>query len=158
MLTSHHNIEGKLTLQQVDAQGRLLHEQVTYNSITTAGRQLVTDLFRLNILAKEDQDDKIKRISTIHVGRSNKPFSADQTAMQDPVDVVPIDDVQLLPVNDRIMLRLVGELGVEQGNDALQEAGLFTEDETPIMYNRVTFDTITKSPEFKLKLIWELTF
>ena len=41
-------------------------------------------------------------------------------------------------------------------NAELREAGLFTED--GVMYNRVTFDTITKSDQFKLTLVWEITF
>ncbi|HAA11357.1 MAG TPA: hypothetical protein DCE41_06485 [Cytophagales bacterium] len=159
MISSTHDIQGKLTLQRLDPNGNVLGEQVTHNSITTQGRKLVSDLFKFNILTEENQEDKIKRISQIHVGRSKAAFKPDQTGLQDEVGKTPIQSVEYVATgNERIQLRLVGELGMDDANDKLQEAGLFTEDETPIMYNRVIFDTITKSPEFKLKLIWELTF
>ena len=60
--------------------------------------------------------------------------------------------------DDRVKLRLIGQLDTDNCNGQLKEAGLFTQDDSPIMYNRVTFDTITKSEEFKLTLIWEITF
>lgn len=159
MISSTHDIQGKLTLQKLDAHDNILGEQVTYNSITTLGRKLVSDLFKFNILAQENQEDKIKRISQIHVGRSKEAFNPDQTGLQDEVGRTPIESVEYVATgSDRVQLRLVGELGMDDANDELKEAGLFTEDDTPIMYNRVIFDTITKSPEFKLKLIWEITF
>jgi hypothetical protein len=56
----------------------------------------------------------------------------------------------------RVLLRLIGELGEDNANDTLREAGLFTDDN--VMYNRVTFDTVTKSKQFKLTLVWEILF
>ena len=50
----------------------------------------------------------------------------------------------------------MGELGENDCNDQLREAGLFTPDN--VMYNRVVFDTITKSSQFKLTLVWEIDF
>ena len=157
MISTKHDIEGKLTIKKYALDGELEDEKVTYNSITTMGRKLVGDLFRFNIL--DSKEDKIKRISTIHLGKSKAPFKASQTAMQDYVGETKINSVEYIPTgDDRVRLRIIGELDAENCNDTLQEAGLFTEDEPPIMYNRVTFDTITKSKEFKLILIWELTF
>ena len=54
------------------------------------------------------------------------------------------------------MLRLYGELAEDDSNDVLKEAGLFTDDN--VMYNRVTFGAITKTTQFKLTLVWEITF
>ena len=157
MIATKHDIEGKLTIKICDVDGNLIEEKETYNSITTVGRKLVTDLFKFNII--DAKEDKIKRISTMHLGKSNKGFKPNQTAMQDYVGLTKIETVEYVPTgNDRVRLRLVGELDTDNCNDSLQEAGLFTEDEPPIMYNRVTFDTITKSKEFKLTLIWEITF
>ncbi len=62
----------------------------------------------------------------------------------------------------RKMLRITGHLAEEECNGALREAGLSTKGEAegvdPILYNRVTFDTITKSDQFRLTLVWEITF
>ena len=155
--TSKHDIEGKLTIRKYDASGRLLEQHTAHNSITSMGRKLVSDLFKFNIL--DSQEDKIKRISTMHLGKSQTPFKPEQTSMQDYVGQTTINSVEYVNTgDDRVRLRLVGELDTDNCNDELREAGLFTEDDTPIMYNRVTFDTITKSEEFNLTLIWELTF
>ena len=67
-----------------------------------------------------------------------------------------VRQVFLEVIGDRIMVRYIGEIEKNQCNDALKEAGLFTDE--GIMYNRVTFDQITKSEQFKLTLIWEITF
>ncbi len=157
MITTQHEIQGKLTLRKYDVQGDLVEQKVAHNSITKAGRQLVSNLFKFNIL--DTKEDKIKRISMIHLGSSQTNFDANHVSLQDYVGHTKIKTVEVVPRNDdRITLRLVGELDEETCNGELREAGLFTEDETPVMYNRVTFDTITKSQEFKLTLIWELTF
>lgn len=157
MISTKHDIEGKLIIQKYDVNGNLIDERVTHNSITTSGRKLVGDLFKFNIL--DAKEDKIKRISMMHLGKSKKAFKANQTAMQEYVGETKIESVEYVPTGDeRVRLRIVGELDTDNCNDTLQEAGLFTADDPPIMYNRVTFDTITKSKEFKLTLIWELTF
>jgi len=157
MISTKHDIEGKLILRKYDVSGNLIEKQTACNSITTIGRKLVADIYKFNMI--DSKEDKINRISMIHLGKSKKAFKANQTAMQDYVGQTKIDSVEYVPTgDDRVRLRIVGELATDNCNDTLKEAGLFTKDDPPIMYNRVTFDTITKSAEFKLTLIWELTF
>ncbi|MEM9337534.1 MAG: hypothetical protein AAGA66_02315 [Bacteroidota bacterium] len=157
MIKTTHDIKGKLTIQKYDSDGVLVDHRTANNSITIAGRKLVAELFRFNMLGNEE--DKINRITTIHVGGSQAPFQAGHTALQDTIGQTSIQSVELEPTaDDRIRLRIVGELDTDNSNGELKEAGLFTQDDPPVMYNRVTFDTITKSAEFKLTLIWELTF
>lgn len=157
MIETTHNIEGKLTILKYDLAGNLAEERHSTNSITLQGRKLVADLFKFNII--DSKEDRIKRISTIHLGKSGKPFSPDQVSMQDFVGKVKISSVESIPVGlDRIKLRIIGELDTNDCNGPLQEASLCTEDNPPIMYNRVVFDTITKTKDFKLTLIWEITF
>ena len=71
-------------------------------------------------------------------------------------DITSIEEVPNPGGASRMMLRLTGELPEDANLGPLQEAGLFTNDD--VMYNRVTFDTITKSDKFKLTLVWEITF
>jgi hypothetical protein len=157
MISTRHDIEGKLTIRKYNLDGELIAERVAHNSITKMGRKLVADLFKFNIV--DNKEDKIKRISMIHLGKSGEAFDPVQSALLDIVGEIKIASADYVPAaDDRVCLRIVGELGTEDCNGALKEAGLFTEDAPPIMYNRVTFDTITKSKEFKLTLIWELTF
>ncbi len=152
-----HDIKGKLTIRKHDLDGALVDQRTAHNSITTAGRQLVAELFRFNILGNEE--DKINRITTMHLGGSQTAFQPSHEGLQDKIGQTVISNVEMEPTADnRIRLRIVGELDTDNCNGELKEAGLFTQDDPPIMYNRVTFDTITKSEEFKLTLIWELTF
>ena len=157
MIKTAHDIAGKLTILKYDQQGNLQEERQAHNSITTMGRKLVADLFKFNMLGNDK--DKIVRISKMHLGGSKAAFQAEHTALIDKIGETEITAVEYVPTgNERVRLRLVGELDTDNSNGKLQEAGLFTDEETPIMYNRVVFDTITKSKEFKLTLIWELTF
>ena len=152
------HISGRLTLRKTTLDGQLVEEVTAHNEITLAGRDLIARLFR-----NDQQNVKIGRVTKMLVGRSQAPFDAKQTALVDKVAETPITNgtEPLGEVPDtngrtRKMLRLIGELGENDANDALREAGLFTEDN--VMYNRVTFDTVTKSKQFKLTLVWEILF
>lgn len=149
------HIAGRLTIRKCALDGRLVETKTVTNDITTAGRSLVARLFN-----KDEKPDATKRVSKIHLGASQDSFDADQTALLAKIgetDIIKIDSSGVSVSNvPRIMLRLTGELGEQDCNGELREAGLFTED--GVMYNRVTFDTITKSDQFKLTLVWEITF
>ena len=147
---------GQLTLQQWTSEGQLVKAHTVHNSIALEGRRLVARLFNKDAAAGD-----IQRVSKIGLGSSQDPFKPDQTGLISKVGETPIAKVDQVQVTDangtpRIALRLTGELGKDEVNHPLREAGLFTED--GVMYNRVTFDTITKSNQFKLTLVWEITF
>lgn len=148
------NIAGRLTLRLCTPDGRLVEEVTAHNDITLAGRALVASLFNHDKAA-----DPIARVSKMKVGQSGQVFNADQTALGQEVaetDITSIEEVPNPGGASRMMLRLTGELPEDANLGPLQEAGLFTDD--GVMYNRVTFDTITKSDKFKLTLVWEITF
>ena len=152
------NIAGQLTLRKTTLDGQLVEEITVHNDITIAGRTLVAQLFN-----KDNAAINTSRVSKIQVGRSKTAFDPTQNAMVDKVGETPIKSITSGEVvsdssgRSRLLLRLIGELGENDCNDALQEAGLFTDD-GKVMYNRVTFDTVTKSKQFKLTLIWEIMF
>ncbi|MBE7470146.1 MAG: hypothetical protein DPW09_18240 [Anaerolineae bacterium] len=150
------HIAGKLTLRKTTPDGQVVEEISAHNDITLAGRSLVARLFN-----RDSANVAISRVSKIQVGRSQAKFEAKQTALGDRVGETPISRIEASEVLDtdgrqRVMLRLIGELGENDCNDTLREAGLFTDDN--VMYNRVTFDTVTKSKQFKLTLVWEILF
>ena len=151
-----NNICGQLTLQQWTLDDQLINTHTVYNSIALEGRRLVARLFN-----KDAAGGEIQRVNKIGLGSSQDGFKPDQITLIDKVGETPIAKVEEVQVTDangtpRIALRLTGELGKDEVNYPLREAGLFTED--GVMYNRVTFDTITKSSQFKLTLVWEITF
>jgi hypothetical protein len=159
MMAEDLNLAGRLTIKKYTRDNRLVDEISVHNDITIDGRELVARLFN-----NDNANEAIRRVSKIRLGKSKDKFDYRQGDLVEPVidtrtgkawetDISTIEQSQ---VQDRIMLRLTGELGVNDCNEALQEAGLFTAD--GVMYNRVVFDTITKSDKFKLTLVWEITF
>jgi hypothetical protein len=156
MMRDDAGIQGRLTVRKYTAGGELVEEVTAHNDITLAGRYLVSKLF-----SKDSAN--VARVTKMFLGRSDGAFSQDGTALADkagetPVKT-PIETSEVLdPVTGRkrVLLRLYGELAEGEVNDVLKEAGLFTDDN--VMYNRVTFGAITKTPQFKLTLTWEITF
>lgn len=156
IITDDLNIAGRLKVQKYTHDDQFIEEFTVKNDITLKGRDLVARLFNKDVAA-----DKTKRVSRICLGRSKDPFDPAQEQLKDKVWETPVTDVKAVQVTDpagkpRMMLRLTGQLAENDCNFELREAGLFTED--GVMYNRVTFDTITKSTQFKLTLVWEITF
>jgi hypothetical protein len=151
------NIAGRLTLRLHTADGRLAEERVAHNDITLKGRELVARLFNAQLSATD-----IPRVSRIVVGSDDHPFNAQDTALGRRVGSTRITTITEETVTDgtgrpRKLLRLTGELREQDSNAELREAGLFTDGEE-LMYNRVVFKPINKSAEFKLTLVWEITF
>ena len=150
------NLAGRLTLQLRAPDGALIREVAAHNDITIHGRNLVARLFNPDQVGAD-----IKRVTKIGLGSSQATFDPRQTALGQRVGETPIVRIEPVEIVDtsgrpRMILRLTGELGEDDLNAELREAGLFTAD--GVMYNRVTFDTITKSNQFKLTLVWEITF
>jgi hypothetical protein len=153
-LTEHQGIAGRLTLRLYSAaSGALVEERTAHNDITIHGRQLVARLFN-----PQNAATPIARISRICVGGGDRAFNAQDNDLAAKIGGTPIRKVEEDTVaGPRRLLRLIGELGEKDCNGELREAGLFTEEED-VMYNRVIFKPINKSAEFKLTLVWEITF
>ncbi len=151
------DIAGRLTLRLHAADGRVACERVAHNEITRRGRELVARLFNAEL-----SNTVIPRVSRICVGGGGAAFKAEQNALAAPVGCTPIDRIEEVAFTEpggrpRTLLRITGELGEKDCNAELREAGLFTADDE-VMYNRVVFKPINKSPEFRLTLVWEITF
>lgn len=156
------DISGRLTLRLHAPDGRVVDERVAHNDITLAGRQLVARLFNGTV------QEQVPRVSRMCVGSSGEAFNAEKNALGAVIGCVPIDSVEESTVADsssrqRKRLRITGELGTTQCNGELREAGLFTarnerDPAAEVMYNRVTFAPINKSPEFQLTLVWDILF
>ena len=154
MLKSNLDIKGRLRVLKYTLDGTFVEEVVNHNDITVEGRRLVANLFM------NKSGENVKSISHMKLGRSKDAFNPEDKNLKDVINTKIMfknkDSVSGEVVDNRIMVRYIGEIEKDQCNDALCEAGLFTEE--GIMYNRVIFDPITKSEQFKLTLIWEITF
>lgn len=149
------DIKGSLTIQKRDLNNQLVEEIHANNTIVTSGRRLVAQLF------SKDFKDTIKPVSQIAIGGNDKAVSDDDLQLAQEIfrkNIKPIkdSDLVLLPDSKRIKLTITADLQAEEGNGELKEAALFNEDK--VMYNRVIFKPINKTPDFTLTLIWEITF
>jgi hypothetical protein len=130
------NMQGHLTLQLTDNEGRVVHHQQRHNRIVTSGRELVAQLF-----------------TGVSSGTPPAPIShmAVGTSKADPVTGGAVRRV-------RVRLQTVFDFDDANGTEPLREAGIFNAATAGRMYNRVTFADVTKTNAFKLTLIWEITF
>jgi hypothetical protein len=148
------DIKGSLTIQKRDLNNQLVEEIHANNTIVTSGRRLVAQLF------SKDFKDTIKPVSQIAIGGNDKAVSNDDQKLDQEIfrkEINPIKDSDLVVLPDkRIKLTITADLQAEEGNGELKEAALFNEDQ--VMYNRVIFKPINKTPDFTLTLIWEITF
>ncbi len=156
------DLRGQLTLQSRDPNGSLITEVRANNSIVETGRELVAKLFMKGI------KDTIKPVSHVAVGTgTNAVLVSDLTLgreiLRKPLNAIdPQRDLQTIETDsplgkvNRKKVILTADLEMDEANDALTEAALFTEDN--FMYNRVVFKPINKTPDFKLTLIWEILF
>ncbi|NCS01241.1 MAG: hypothetical protein GPJ06_03300 [Microcystis aeruginosa G13-11] len=149
------DIKGSLTIQKRDLNNQLVEEIHANNTIVTSGRRLVAQLF------SKDFKDTIKPVSQIAIGGNDKAVSDDdlqlaQEIFRKKINPIKDSDLVLLPDSKRIKLTITADLQAGEGNGELKEAALFNEDK--VMYNRVIFKPINKTPDFTLTLIWEITF
>ncbi|CCI03413.1 hypothetical protein [Microcystis aeruginosa] len=149
------DIKGSLTIQKRDLNNQLVEEIHANNTIVTSGRRLVAQLF------SKDFKEAIKPVSQIAIGGNDKAVSDDdlqlaQEIFRKKINPIKDSDLVLLPDSKRIKLTITADLQAEEGNGELKEAALFNEDK--VMYNRVIFKPINKTPDFTLTLIWEILF
>ena len=150
------DMKGKLRIQVKDRAGQILRDFTTPNAIVNSGRDLVAQMFK----------DGISRpVNQIAVGTgTDAPTPADpglgaelfRKEIEQSSIAEPDED-------NRIKVTVSTTLALDEANGALSEAGLFSPDpndpsQPGIMYNRVQFDTITKTNEFQLTLVWEIVF
>jgi hypothetical protein len=153
------DIAGRLTLRLHTPDGRVVDERTAHNDITFRGRDLVARLFNFKLEAA------VPRVSRMGVGTGGRPFDPKDNALASRVDPwIPISNVEegihTEPSGrERRRLRITGELGENECNAELREAGLFTgRDGDLVMYNRVVFPPINKTSEFQLTLVWDIIF
>lgn len=149
------DIKGSLTIQKRDLNNQLVEEIHANNTIVTSGRRLVAQLF------SKDFKEAIKPVSQIAIGGNDKAVSDDdvqlaQQIFSKKINTIKDSDLVLLPDSKRIKLTITADLQAGEGNGELKEAALFNAD--GVMYNRVIFKPINKTPDFTLTLIWEIFF
>lgn len=147
-------MQGRLTLQIRNNQAELVEEIVADNDIVYSGREMVARLFI---------NEPSAPISHIALGSGDKAVDpANDAQLQHEIFRKAIGQAALSHTEDsqHAKVTITTELDFHEANGELREAGLFNaaDPENSAMYNRVVFPVITKTTDFQLTLIWEVTF
>ena len=142
--------------------GELIDQRFTHNAVMQAGAGLIASLFSGQGTA----------ISHMAVGSSNEPdaetFNTTELAVS--VDELAGSTEAAIPAENFIVetdeirrvvkVRVRGTLPNDAAVGQVREAGLISRISATeaILYNRVTFDPISKGDDHELTLFWEVTF
>jgi hypothetical protein len=147
------NMQGRLTLQKRNVRAELVQELMADNEIVFTGRELVAKLFI---------NEPGAPISHIALGSGSKAVEMTDTQLASELFRKPLGQAVLSGTEDgqNAKVTLTTELDFHEANGELREAGLFNsaDPDNSVMYNRVVFPIITKTTDFQLTLIWEITF
>ena len=153
-------MRGYLTLRVSDEEGRTLYERPHKNRIVTSGRMLVAQMF-----GGVESGPPPTQVTHMAVGTNgDAPADGDQALKAQRDDRKEISEVSYEEFDEggvtRVRARLTAEFDFDEanGDEPLQEAGVFNAADDGVMYNRVVFEEVTKTDAFKLTLIWDIVF
>jgi hypothetical protein len=157
MIAEYNQMHGRLTLCLTDRHGRIVHKTHHGNRIVTSGRDLVAKLFAGQIPGLPPTV-----VTHMAVGTDgSEPADADTALRAEIAPRKPVG-VEYSKITEggveRVRARLTSVFDAGEANGPLREAGIFTAQSAGVMYNRVKFETVTKSADFKLTLIWDIVF
>jgi hypothetical protein len=158
------DMRGRLIIRTRNRRDTVVEEMVADNAIVYTGRELVAYLFTGQTHAASTTP--ISHLALGSDGTTVNPTG--DTALKAEALRLPIGKMDVQEARDgdttraRVTVTIELDFAVPQDRDSLElrEAGLFNggDRETSVMYNRVVFPVITKTKEFALTFIWEITF
>jgi hypothetical protein len=157
------DIDGQLTIRLVDRYGAVALDRRYHNLIVTSGRLLVARMF-----VGQPTGHAPPPISWLAIGTGGLPLNETDTDLRqrrgelkelESPEISAQSGLAGSPARARVRLSASYDYGEANGDVPLCEAGLFSLDgQKATMYNRVVFDALTKSPTFRLALIWDIEF
>jgi hypothetical protein len=160
------DMRGTVTLELTDAAGTVVHRQQRRNRIVKSGRRLVAERF-----AGVPTGIPPSQVSHVAVGSDGTAATDDNSQLgnqrggRNPITQIGYIDIEEKPPGSvetikrtRASLSAVFDFNEANGPDPLREAGVFTAATGGVMYNRVTFDPVTKTNAFKLTVLWDIVF
>lgn len=151
-----HGMKGRLTLVLRDETGREVDRREVDNLITDAGRSLVAQfvtgviqgtprLFIAVGTGKKDDASPVNAPDPKDTALSKQVARAEATvAVKDSEATI----TATLPAAGSGAVQPLAEAGVQ-----VEVSG-----RPPVLYNRVTFDVVNKSPNMEMTLSWKVTF
>lgn len=159
---------GRLTLRLVDPRtGEVAHELRVDNIVTGSGRRSLVQAFRLPTDVPPPP-----QLAAIHIvagsppaGQPTPPAFGDDDLNFPRLEAPAVVDLpyeQELGGSTRIVTRVTAtfEPTIAQESITLNEAGvrLTYDNGSTVLYNRVTFASVIKTPELRMDLSWEIVF
>jgi hypothetical protein len=158
-------MRGRLIIRTRNRQDAVVEEMMADNAIVYTGRELVAYLFTGQVNAAASTAP----VSHLALGSDGTGVNPQEdTALKAEALRLPIGTMDVQEAQDgnttraRVTITTELDFAVPQDRDNLElrEAGLFngSDPAQSVMYNRVVFPVITKTKEFALTFIWEITF
>ena len=149
-MRERQSLAGRLRLELRDAAGRVVHVREIDNHIVAGGRNLVARLFAGALTGLPT----IK----IQVGEGGKEVTDADNAL-----LSKADEAIVRPENIRVedaQVTLSAVLAEREKTQALVEAGVAVQiaGEAEVLYNRVVFPVLNKTPNMQLTLVWKIDF
>jgi hypothetical protein len=146
-----HGMTGRLTMVLRDERGQEVERRQANNLITDAGRNLVALFFAGKI--------PVAPALFIAVGGDDTAAAAGDTGLKAFIAEEQANNISVQGgvATVTATLRAAGAGDVQP----LKEAGIrikVSGQPNPVLYNRVTFPVVNKSPNMEMTLSWEVTF
>src|SRR5262245_36242094 len=147
-MIDNNEMHGALTLCMTNREGQIVYEVRHRNHIVTTGRDLVAKLFAAQVPG-------VAPTAVTHMALGTDgtdPTDADTALRAEiaPRKSVSVEYSQMTESGvGRVRARLTSVFDSGEANGPLREAGIFTAASGGVMYNRVKFDTVTKTADFK---------
>ncbi|RDE52163.1 MAG: hypothetical protein DVS81_02730 [Candidatus Accumulibacter meliphilus] len=151
------SLSGRLTIELRTPDGRIVCQRQHDNLITTAGKALVARIFSGEVTGKPEL--------RIAVGSSASDARPEDTLLGEPRDEVVATTKQVTVVSEDGQQRALATVmatfpPIGDGRQELHEAGIVIRfpNLDPVLYNRVTFGSITRTGNLDMTLSWEVLF
>jgi hypothetical protein len=150
-------LSGRLTIELRTPEGRIVTRCRHDNLITTAGKALVARIFSGELFGKPEL--------RIAIGSGAYDPRPEDKNLGEPRDEVVATTQQVTIVSEDGQQRALATVSATfpplgDGRQELHEAGIVIRlpNRDPVLYNRVTFGSITRTGNLDMTLTWEVLF
>ncbi len=156
-LHEKQNLSGRMTIELRTRDGRIVSRRQHDNLITTAGKALVARIFSGEVTGKPEL--------RIAIGSGAYDARPDDKHLGEPRDEVVATTKEVAVVSEDGQQRALATVTatfppIGDRRQELHEAGIVIRfpNLEPVLYNRVTFGSITRTGNLDMTLTWEVLF
>lgn len=138
------NAKGRLTIEQFDKEGNLIHTEDTTNVVVSDGLDYITERMK---------DDTTTVMSHMSVGSDNTAAAAGDSALGVELGRVVLTSTTV----SSNTITYVGDFPAGTGTGAVVEAGVLNNSTGGDLLCRTVFSVVNKAAADTLKITWTLT-